>query len=263
MGGTGFDAQWDPSLFHPVKDALVATDDAVRDMHAVANAINGGFHGGPMERVIFTEDHDQVSPQNGPTNLRICALVAPDSPGGTLARKRATLGATIVLTAPGIPMLFMGQEFLESLPFPFRQAAALDWSKADANAGIVQMFRDLVKLRRNAGGASRGLTGAHTDVFHVNDAAKVIAFRRWDSGGPGDEVIVLANFSAKPFPRYLIGLPAAGTWHVRFNGDTPAYSPDFGSTPSDDVVATPTPRDGQPFMGAAAVGAYAAVILSQ
>jgi 1,4-alpha-glucan branching enzyme len=32
---------------------------------------------------------------------------------GWYARKRSTLAAAMVFTAPGIPMLFQGQEFLE------------------------------------------------------------------------------------------------------------------------------------------------------
>ena len=79
----------------------------------------------------------------------------------------------------------------------------------------------------------------------------------------GDDVVVLANFSATRFATYELGLPRAGTWHVRFSSDDTQYSPDFGGTPTVDVTATPTARDGYAQMGAFVLGPYELLILSQ
>jgi 1,4-alpha-glucan branching enzyme len=256
-GGAGFDAQWDPAFSGAVRAALAAVDDGDRDLRAVAAAL---AHLGPR-RVIYTENHDEVAPQNGPGHVRLPALISPATPDDRYARKRATLGAALLLTAPGIPLLFMGQEILESLPFPFRPAPAIDWTEEGARAGITALFRDLTRLRRGGAGATTGLAGEQVDVYHLDDAAKVIAYRRW--GAPGDDVVVVANFSVKPYPRYLVGLPSPGVWHVRFNGDAAAYAPDFGDLPSSDVTAAPPARDGMPVTGAVALGAYAAVILAR
>ncbi len=38
-------------------------------------------------------------------------MASPGKADSWYAKKRSTLGAALVLTAPGIPMLFMGQEF--------------------------------------------------------------------------------------------------------------------------------------------------------
>ncbi|HVO31961.1 MAG TPA: alpha-amylase family glycosyl hydrolase [bacterium] len=263
QGGAGFDSQWDPSFFYPLKSALVTTNDADRDMNAVAGAISHGYNGQATQRVIFTENHDQVAPQNGADNRRIPALVSPADPGDYYAQKRATLGAAVMLTSPGIPMLFMGQEFLESLPFPFGPAQAIDWSKETTFAGIQKLFHRLILLRKNGAQNTRGLMGNHTHVFHVNNAAKVIAWHRWDQGGPGDDVVVVANFSTVAFQNYVVGFPRSGTWHVRFNGDWTGYSPLFDDTPSNDVNAGGPARDGLPFSGAVGVGPYSVVILSQ
>ena len=68
---------------------------------------------------------------------------------------------------------------------------------------------------------------------------------------------------ATAFPSYLIGLPAGGTWRVRFHSDSAVYSPDFANTPEPDVVATATSRDGLPFTGSVALGRYGLVVMSR
>jgi 1,4-alpha-glucan branching enzyme len=86
-----------------------------------------------------------------------------------------------MLTAPGIPMIFQGQEFLEDEWF--RDTDPLDWEKKKRFAGIFQMYQDLTRLRRNWDDRTRGLVGHHANVFHVNDADKMIAFHRWHQVG--------------------------------------------------------------------------------
>ena len=76
-------------------------------------------------------------------------------------------------------------------------------------------------------------------------------------------MVVLANFGARGFDDYLIGLPRPGLWRVRFNGDWRGYSPAFGDQPSLDCRADPTPLDGMPCSGRLGIGPYTAVILSQ
>jgi hypothetical protein len=41
------------------------------------------------------------------------------------------------------------------------------------------------------------------NVLHVNPDAKVIAFHRWADGGPGDDVVLVANFSTCTAPFLL------------------------------------------------------------
>ena len=92
----------------------------------------------------------------------------------------------------------------------------------------------------------------------------MVAFHRWDQGGPGDDVIVIANFSSQAWTNYRIGLPRTGTWKVRFNSDSALYDASFGGHPSVDVVADPNiPWDGMAASAAISIGPYTAVILSQ
>ena len=137
----------------------------------------------------------------------------------------------------------------------------LDWTRATTYAGILALYTDLVHLRRNTDGTTLGLTGDGVSVFHVNDSAKVIAWRRFKAGG--DDVVIVANFSGTSFAKYQIGLPGAGTWKVRFHSDDVAYSPDFAGTSNAPVAAANVARDGLPFNATLALGPYSALILSR
>jgi 1,4-alpha-glucan branching enzyme len=256
-GGAGFDSQWDAQFVHPIREAIITPDDASRHMHAVAHAIEFAYDGDPNKRVIYTESHDEV--MNG--RARVTHDVNPQNAASWESQKRSTLGGALVFTAPGIPMIFQGQEFLEDGWFV--DTDPLDWTKLDRFPGIHQMYRDLVHLRRNAWGTTRGLRGRNVQVHHVNDADKVVAFHRWWAGGPGDDVIVIANFANRAYEEYRVGVPRGGEWKVRFNGDWDGYSPNFGSHHSWHAEAEDIPWDGMPFSIGIGLGPYTALILSQ
>ena len=42
---------------------------------------------------------------------------------------------------------------------------------------------------------TRGLCGQWIHVHHTSDSTKMLAFHRWDRGGPRDDTVVVANFS--------------------------------------------------------------------
>src|SRR5262249_49827877 len=258
QGGAGFDSQWDAGFHHPLRAALVQTEDRDRDMNAVRAVIEHNYNGNTLGRVIYTESHDEVAKSNG--KRRLPDDIYPGQADGWYARKRSTLGAAVVFTAPGIPMICQGQEILESIPFG---EGHMDWDKYDRFRGIWQLYRDLAHLRRNWYDNTRGLRGPHVNVFHVNDWDKVIAFHRWDSGGPRDDVVVVLNFANRGYPSYALGFPRGGLWKVRFNSDWNGYAPDFGNTLGYDTTAAPPGLDGLPCQGNVGFGPYSALILSQ
>jgi len=256
-GGAGFDSQWDGSFAFPVRSAIEATSDSSRDMFAVRDAINKNFNGSMQQRIIYTENHDEVA--NG--RSRVPETIWPGNAGSWYSRKRSTLGAALVMTAPGIPMIFQGQEFLEDGYFAAEDR--LDWNKATTYGKVTDLYRSLIRLRRNLDGTSGGLSGPNTNVFHLNNNAKVLAFHRWQNGGAGDDVVVLTNFSNVSYPNYRIGLPRGGLWKVRFNSDSTAYSNDYGNYATADVTADNSGYDGLPFSGNFRFGPYTSVIFSQ
>ncbi len=258
-GGQGFDSQWDSSFVYPVVEALTTPNDADRNMLAVADALAVTYNGDAFRRVIYTESHDEVA--NGKS--RVAEEIMPGDADHYFAKKRTTLGAGLVLTAPGIPMLFQGQEFLAD--GEFNDAEPLVWQDVEARAGLVHLYRDLIALRRNFHGQTRGLGGQHTHVFHVNNAEKLVAFARWadGDGGPGDTTVVLANFANQAHEAYTIGLPGPGHWTVRFNSDWKGYDGEFGDFESFGTDAEEGEYDGYAWHGSIGLAPYAVLVLSQ
>ena len=256
-GGAGFDAQWDSNFVHPVRRAIITTRDEDRDVAAVAKAITFRYNGDAFARIVYTESHDEVA--NG--KARVPEEISPGAAATLFARKRSTLGAALVFTAPGVPMIFQGQEFLEEGWFDDHQS--LDWAKAQANAGIIALYRDLIRLRRNGDNNTRGLTGQHVHVYHVNNEDKLIAFHRRYEGGHGDDVVIVANFSHQAREDYAVGFPQPGAWRLRFNSDGQVYDESFSDHPTQDVEAVEGDLDGLPYQGNVSIGPYSVVIFSQ
>ena len=257
-GGQGFDSQWDGSFVYPIREALTTPADADRDMAAVAQALTQLYNDNAFRRVIYTESHDEVA--NGKS--RVPEEIMPGAAGHWFPKKRATLGAALVLTAPGIPMLFQGQEFLADGTFV--DSEPLNWQRVQEHGGLVHLYRDLISLRRNLGGHTPGLSGQHTNVFHIDDEAKLVAFARWaDDNNPGNATVVLANFANQTHATYTIGLPGPGHWQVRFNSDWQGYDGDFGDFDSFGMEAEAGEYDGYPWHGSIGIAPYAALILSR
>ena len=259
---------------HPVRATVITPKDEYRSLDAIREAIEARFNGDPFQRVIYSESHDEVA--NG--KARVATEIDPNNPDSWCAQKRTTLAAALVLTAPGIPMLFQGQEFLED--GWFQDSVPLDWHKSETFSGLVRMYRDLVHLRLNRSGCTRGLSGSGLNTFHQNQADNVMAYHRWHQGGPGDDVVVVVNLSHLAHENYNLGFPSPGTWRLRLNSDFNGYSRAFGNQACSDVVAgtmyswsaersdqpphaSNPRRDGFPAMGTIAIGPYSVLIFSQ
>jgi 1,4-alpha-glucan branching enzyme len=255
--GGAFDAQWDARFLHAIRDELKKSDDGARDMQRIRRAIEQTYNGDRFRRVIYTESHDEVALTNG--KRRVPEDIWPNNDRGWAARKRSTLGAALVLTAPGIPMIFQGQELLATEQF--NDDRPLRWSAADDR--ITTLYRDLAHLRRNWFDNTRGLRGQGLHVLPPNDQTKMIAFHRWLDGGPGDDVLVILNFSTTAYPAYRLGFPRPGWWHVRLNTDARTYSDDFANHPATSIFATEPGLDECQYAAEISIGAYTALVFSQ
>jgi 1,4-alpha-glucan branching enzyme len=260
--GLEFNSQWDDTMVNVMRDVVSKVNDSNRDLGAVKGVIEKKVGGDVFARVIYTENHDQVG--HPPGQNRLPSLIDTTNHESIFAKKRSTLAAAIMLTSPGIPMIFQGQEMLETRPFGFKTPTDMDFSRADDPnfKGIVQMYRDLIALRRNLSGKTGGLTGQNLNVFHLDNGNKTLAYHRWEHGGAGDDVVVVANFSNAPL-RLNIGFPRQGQWHVRFNSGAAIYDPGFVNGDSFDTTANPGGKDGLNFNADVGVGPYSVVILSQ
>lgn len=256
-GGAGFDGQWDAQFVHPIRDAIIQPTDAFRDMHAVRDAMEHRYGGDAFERIIFTESHDEVA--NG--RSRVAEEIWPGNAGSWFSRKRSTIGAALVMTTPGVPLIFQGQEFLEDGYFD--DGDPVDWSKLTTYGGINLLYRDLIRLRRDWFNNTRGLRGQNQNVHHINNSDKLLAFHRYDVGGPGDDVIVIVNFADRTWNDYWLGFPAGGLWYTRFNSDAQIYSGDYGNFGSSTTTAFAGGMDGMGYSASISIAPYSVLILSQ
>ena len=256
-GGAGFNAQWDAEFVHPVRQAVISPDDKHRDLGAVSGAIEHRYDLDVFRRIIYTESHDEVA--NG--GSRVPEEIWPGRVDSWFSKKRSTLGGALVLTSPGIPMIFEGQELLEDRWF--QDNVPIDWSKAEGENGILRMYRDLISHRRNRAGVTRGLCGQNIHIFHFDDEAKLIAFHRWDKQGPADSVIVVVNMTNQNRDGYRIGFPRGGLWKTRFNSDSYNYGSNFYNHATPNVETQEETADGLPWSGEISIGPYTVVIFSQ
>jgi 1,4-alpha-glucan branching enzyme len=252
----GFDSAWDTSYPGTVTPQLADTLDSDRNMGTIGNAIidnvrYGGF--ASQARVAFLESHDMVGDLNG--GKRLVTSIDSSTPNSYRARKLSTLGAAVTITAPGIPMIFQGQEMLENQAFD--SGLNVDWAKTNTYSYIVQFYRDLIGARRNLKGYTPGLEGDQCSILQEDNINKVIAFDRWSSTTPSEVAVVVGNFTANTLNNYSVNFPSAGTWYVHLNSDSATYGPDYGNVGSTVVTAS-----GNPASASVTIGPYGALILS-
>ena len=127
------------------------------------------------------------------------------------AFKRAKLGAVLLITAMGVPMLWMGQEFgehkrkSESVTQPKKIAWPL--LEKDLNQNLFEAYKHLIALRKK----SMAIQSDNIEFFHENPDSKVLAYLRWH--GEDQRVVIVANLSNQYLGGYRVpNFPASGTW---------------------------------------------------
>jgi 1,4-alpha-glucan branching enzyme len=128
------------------------------------------------------------------------------------AFRRAKLGAVLLITAMGIPMLWMGQEFgehkrkSESVTQPKKIAWPL--LEREENRNLFEHYKSLIALRKQ----NSAVSSDNVEFFHENIEAKVIAYVRWNDAG--NRVVIVANFSDQTLNGYQVpDFPADGKWY--------------------------------------------------
>jgi 1,4-alpha-glucan branching enzyme len=248
-----FDSVWEVSFHDHIKWQVTQANDADRNVNWLADKITSW----PSHaRVLFSESHDTVGDLNN--KKRLPRDIDSNNPQSIWARKRQLLAAAIVMTSPGIPMIFQGQEMNED--WTFSAETALRWSLTNQNAGLVRAYGDLINLRRNKFGGTQGLKGTGVNVTGRDNNAKIMTMVRWDAGGGSDDVVVVMNLSAtkRENNSYEITFPSAGTWYVHYNSDSSSYGPDFENIGPTQVTAA-----GSPARAPVNLGMYATLVFSK
>ncbi|QEV98980.1 malto-oligosyltrehalose trehalohydrolase [Microbacterium caowuchunii] len=152
-GGYGLGAQWSDDWHHAVHVALTgetagyyadfASPDALPKVWTAGffhdgthSSFRGREHGHPVPAevptwrlVTFAQDHDQIG--NRAAGDRLTATLSPD---------RLAVAAVLTLTAPGTPMLFMGEEWGASTPWQFFTSHPEEWLGEAVRVGRTEEF---------------------------------------------------------------------------------------------------------------------------
>ena len=231
QSGCGFDAQWGLGFPHALRDVLGLNPEKNPSLSTIRHQLEHSFTGDPFDTIIFSDSHDTAA--NG--SVRLTDAAARDHTGSLESRQKSLLADAVMLTAPGIPMMLQGAEFLQD--GAFNDWKELDWQNADHYAGIVEAHKHLIALRHNLYDNTKGLTGGSVSVFHEDESNLVLGYHRWDKGGARDDTLVVINFSGNTFNDYSFHLPLTGKWRVRFNSSWKGYGKDFPEKDFDTVVA--------------------------
>ena len=220
-GGAGFDVAQHDGLRSAVRSAIESAaggQQALVNFDSIAaNLYPQGFAHG-WQTVPCVENHDVVKVG---ADQRIPFLADSSNRRSWYARSRSRFALGLLLTAPGIPQLFMGQEFLEDKQWSWdpNSSNLLWWTglMSGSDKAMVNHLRfsqDLIRLRWNY----PALRGDNVNPFHVHNLNRVIAFHRWVEGS-GQDVVVVGTLAESTWRNYSIGFPGPGNWPEVFNSD--------------------------------------------
>ncbi len=131
VGGYGLDAQWNDDFHHALRTLLTGDRSGYyKDFGLFSHLVKGfkeGFvlsgcyssfrcrhHGNssaavpPTQLVAFSQNHDQVGNR-----------MRGERPAEHLSTQQLKLAAATVILSPYLPLLFMGEEYGETAPFPY------------------------------------------------------------------------------------------------------------------------------------------------
>jgi maltooligosyltrehalose trehalohydrolase len=272
-GGHGMQAQWNDDFHHALHAAITGERFGYYvdygPVEHIARAMDQGFvyqgeyssfrgraHGAPSgalppERfVIFAQNHDQIG--NRPRGDRLVTLVTPE---------QAQLAAALVLLSPGVPLLFMGEEYGDPAPFPYFIDHG-DPTLVDAvRAGRAREFTELARAgdlpdpadpaTYSSARLNRGLRneGRHRARWELHRALMVLrrsnpalarsdraAVRAYATPGvltlvrshPFDTVVAFFNVSAQPTFGVLPNAPAGWSGPAVWTALLDARAKEFG-----------------------------------
>jgi len=262
LGGYGLDAQWNDDFHHSLHVLLTSEQNGYYQdygqLQDLVKAFQEGFvysgqyshyrqrrHGVSSrdipahQFVVFGQNHDQVG--NRADSERLSKLVSFEA---------LKLAAGAILLSPFVPLVFMGEEYGETAPFPYfvshsepalieavrrgrrEEFATFEWQSELYNPQdettflaakinhklreegqhqtLLGLYKELIRLRK----ATPALACLSKDRMEVlgYEKERIIFIRRWDEN---NEAIVAFNFSDR---QTSVVLPfPSGLWHRRLD----------------------------------------------
>ncbi len=193
------DGCWHDSFYHCILEHIIGETFDLERLKDVLDCKRQGFMGTTnVVNYLTNHDHNHVMAELGDRQIL-----------GEDAFRRARLGVVLLMTAIGVPLIWMGEEFGEYKYKTINQAK-IEWPllAGELNQGLFDFYKGLISLRKE----NHALYTENIEFFHENPEAKVLAYTRWND--EGSRIVVVANFSDLFLAGYQIPeFPSDGTWH--------------------------------------------------
>jgi 1,4-alpha-glucan branching enzyme len=209
VNNSGLGAVWHMRSCQALQALLLETDVAPYSWSRFAEAVRTfdpatqGYKE-PIFVINYAESHDEK---------RIMAGIRERGFDEKTALKKSVLGALVLMTIPGEPMLYQGQEWGEASA-KVLTPNKIHWTIAQDGGGkqLEAAYQQACKLRR-----LRTSTRSGSFVMPVIDEQKkCIAYHR--QLGESDQVAMAVNFSGQ-IQTLSIPLPQAGKWQEYPDGE--------------------------------------------
>ena len=267
-GGYALDGQWNDDFHHSLRTLLTGERDGYYrdygDFAQLVKACREGFvysgeysqfrklrHGissrdiPTRKMVVFSQNHDQVG--NRMQGDRLSQMVSFE---------QLKLAAGLVILGPFLPLLFMGEEYGETAPFPYfvshsdpaliaavrhgrrEEFASFQWRgevpdpqdestfqsaklrhqlrDTEGHKVLLKFYRELIRLRKTIPALAR----SDKEGMNVQDwpSKKILAWERWYDG---DRALMLANTGDEKNSAQMILAP--GHWRKILDSAAPTW----------------------------------------
>lgn len=195
------DAAWHESFYGQmqvlVEEWPVNLDNLIRTLDPRQEGFSGA-----VNVINYTTNHDHE---------RLLHVLGGGGVFGDLAFRRLMLAEGLLLTAPGLPMLWMGSEFGEYEEKTL-EARKLHWELLGSghNQELFTFTQSLIKLRRAY--PALNTTAANIEVMVADHERQLLVFKRWAEDGA--VVVVMANLADSYLGEVEVpNWPSDGVWH--------------------------------------------------
>ena len=197
-----FEACWHESFRFFVKDAVLGEPIPLEKLQEALDPRQQGYpHMGNVINYLATHDREHMI-----VELANEGIVHKE------AFRRVKMAATLLMTAPGVPLIWMGDEFAQNThkTITTLQPNPLRWSLLEQplNQDLQDFYKRLIALRKKV----PAFLTDEIDFFHGDPEARVLAYLRWNEAG--SRAIVVVNLNGESFPQYTCpNAPPDTTWH--------------------------------------------------
>lgn len=287
-GGYGLDGQWNDDFHHALRVLLTGERlgyyQDFHGLHDLTEALRRGFvytgqysayrrhkHGNssehcpPSQFVVFSQNHDQIG--NRAVGDRLSTQLSLDT---------LKVAQALVLLAPNIPLLFMGEEYGETVPFQYfiehsdpdlieavrqgrrREFSHFGWKPEDIpdpqdpatfersrlrrealndrQAALLRWTKSLIQLRRGVPSLGAGDGKRRLHRLWMFETEQVLILHRWVQDGSAALLVVGFN----PTPTTLTLFQPTGTWRLRLDAHVAEFGGSRAHTMSPQIIIQAT-----------------------